>query len=212
MIARLKGLLDEIGPDWIVVDVGGVGYQVFCPARVIAALPAIGDPLSLHIETHVREDHIHLFGFASARERECFRMLTTVQGVGAKVGLGILGTLSVDDLTAAIVAEDKALLTRADGVGPRLAARLMTELKDKIVSLGAEFVPNTPAAAPAGSDNDAAAMADESSISADAISALVNLGYGRAESFSAVNRAAQSGEAASDLDRLIPAALKELSQ
>lgn len=212
MIARLKGLLDEIGPDWIVVDVGGVGYQVFCPARVIAALPAIGDPLSLHIETHVREDHIHLFGFASARERECFRMLTTVQGVGAKVGLGILGTLSVDDLTAAIVAEDKALLTRADGVGPRLAARLMTELKDKIVSLGAEFVPNTPAAAPAGSDNDAAAMADESSISADAISALVNLGYGRAEAFSAVNRAAQSGEAASDLDRLIPAALKELSQ
>lgn len=212
MIARLKGLLDEIGPDWIVVDVGGVGYQVFCPARVIAALPAIGDPLSLHIETHVREDHIHLFGFASARERECFRMLTTVQGVGAKVGLGILGTLSVDDLTAAIVAEDKALLTRADGVGPRLAARLMTELKDKIVSLGAEFVPNTPAAAPARSDNDAAAKADESSISADAISALVNLGYGRAEAFSAVNRAAQSGEAASDLDRLIPAALKELSQ
>jgi len=212
MIARLKGLLDEIGPDWIVVDVGGVGYQVFCPARVIAALPAIGDPLSLHIETHVREDHIHLFGFASARERECFRMLTTVQGVGAKVGLGILGTLSVDELTAAIVAEDKALLTRADGVGPRLAARLMTELKDKIVSLGAEFVPNTPVAAPAGRDNDAAAKADESSVSADAISALVNLGYGRAEAFSAVNRAAQSGEAASDLDRLIPAALKELSQ
>jgi len=139
-------------------------------------------------------------------------MLTTVQGVGAKVGLGILGTLSVDELTAAIVAEDKALLTRADGVGPRLAARLMTELKDKIVSLGAEFVPNTPVAAPAGSENDATAKADESSVSADAISALVNLGYGRAEAFSAVNRAAQSGEAASDLDRLIPAALKELSQ
>ena len=147
MIARLKGILDEVGLDWIVIDVGGVGYQVFCPTRVISALPVIGDPLSLHIETHVREDHIHLFGFASAHERECFRMLTTVQGVGAKVGLGILGTLSVDELTTAILADDKALLTRADGVGPRLAARLMTELKDKILSLNGTFMPGAPSAA-----------------------------------------------------------------
>ena len=212
MIARLKGILDEVGLDWIVIDVAGVGYQVFCPARVITALPAVGEPLSLHIETHVREDHIHLFGFASARERECFRMLTTVQGVGAKVGLGILGTLSVDDLTTAIVAEDKALLTRADGVGPRLAARLMTELKDKILSLNGEFAPSVSTTAPAVDGADAAADAAGGSVSADAVSALVNLGYGRAEAYSAVNRAAQTLGDASDLDQLIPAALKELSQ
>jgi Holliday junction DNA helicase RuvA len=210
MIARLKGILDEIGLDWIVIDVAGVGYQVFCPARVIAALPGVGEPLSLHIETHVREDHIHLFGFASARERECFRMLTTVQGVGAKVGLGILGTLSVDDLTTAIVAEDKALLTRADGVGPRLAARLMTELKDKILSLNGEFAPSSAASAPAVAGADTEAAGD--TVSADAVSALVNLGYGRAEAYSAVQRAAQAIGDASDLDQLIPAALKELSQ
>ncbi|MEP4379014.1 MAG: Holliday junction branch migration protein RuvA [Alphaproteobacteria bacterium] len=212
MIARLKGLLDEVGPDWIVIDVAGVGYQVFCPARVIAALPAVGDPLSLHIETHVREDHIHLFGFATARERECFRMLTTVQGVGAKVGLGILGTLSVDDLTTAIVAEDKALLTRADGVGPRLAARLMTELKDKILSLDGAFAPSLSVSAPPAAGAVDAAGEGGGTVSSDAVSALVNLGYGRAEAFSAVNRAAQTLGDASDLDQLIPAALKELSQ
>lgn len=211
MIARLKGILDEVGLDWIVIDVAGVGYQVFCPARVISALPAVGEPLSLHIETHVREDHIHLFGFSSARERECFRMLTTVQGVGAKVGLGILGTLSVDDLTTAIMAEDKALLTRADGVGPRLAARLMTELKDKILSLNGEFAPSVVAAS-VNAGPDSPANAAGGSVSADAVSALVNLGYGRAEAFSAVNRAAQAQGDASDLDKLIPAALKELSQ
>ena len=211
MIARLKGLLDEVGLDWIVIDVAGVGYQVFCPARVIATLPAVGEPLSLHIETHVREDHIHLFGFASARERECFRMLTTVQGVGAKVGLGILGTLSVDDLMTAIVAEDKALLTRADGVGPRLAARLMTELKDKILSLDGAFAPSG-ATARAQAETDGSAGAAGGTVSADAVSALVNLGYGRAEAFSAVNQATQALGDGSDLDRLIPAALKELSQ
>ncbi len=101
----------------------------------------MGQPVTLHIETHVREDHIHLYGFSNARERECFRMLTTVQGVGAKVGLAILGTLTVDELTTAIVAQDKAMLSRPDGVGPRLAARLMTELKDKIVSLGKPLRP-----------------------------------------------------------------------
>ncbi|MDA0785495.1 MAG: Holliday junction branch migration protein RuvA [Proteobacteria bacterium] len=211
MIARLKGILDEVGLDWIVIDVAGVGYQVFCPARVIAALPGVGEPLSLHIETHVREDHIHLFGFATARERECFRMLTTVQGVGAKVGLGILGTLSVDDLTTAIMAEDKALLTRADGVGPRLAARLMTELKDKILSLNGAFAPSV-AATRANAATDGAAGTAGGTVSADAVSALVNLGYGRAEAFGAVNRAAQSLGDVADLDRLIPAALKELSQ
>ena len=148
MIARLKGLLDEIGTDWVVIDVSGVGYLVYCPGRVIGNLPGVGQPVALHIETHVREDHIHLYGFSNARARECFRMLTTVQGVGAKVGLAILGTLTVDELTTAIVAQDKAMLSRPDGVGPRLAVRLMTELKDRIVSLGGAFAPQSvPAAA-----------------------------------------------------------------
>jgi Holliday junction DNA helicase RuvA len=209
MIARLKGLLDDAGPDWIVVDVGGVGYLVFCPARVIAGLPAPGEPVALFIETHVREDHIHLYGFATARERESFRLLTTVQGVGAKVGLAILGTLSVDELINAIVAQDKALLTRAEGVGPRLAARLLTELKDKVVGLSGDFAPAVPASV-SSAGGDADGQAD--GVAADAVSALVNLGYGRAEAFGAVNRAMQGGSAGADLDALIPAALKELSQ
>lgn len=212
MIARLKGLLDEVGADWIVIDVSGVGYMIYCPGRVIANLPATGSPVSLHIETHVREDHIHLYGFSSARERECFRMLTTVQGVGAKVGLAILGTLSVDELTTAIVAQDKAMLSRPDGVGPRLAARLMTELKDKIVSLGGEFAPGARPAAANDADAGVAAPGAGEGVSADAVSALVNLGYGRAEAFGAVSRALQDGGPDDDLNALIPAALKELAQ
>ncbi len=212
MIARLKGLLDEVGADWIVIDVSGVGYMVYCPGRVISSLPATGSPVALHIETHVREDHIHLYGFSSARERECFRMLTTVQGVGAKVGLAILGTLSVDELTTAIVAQDKAMLSRPDGVGPRLAARLMTELKDKIVSLGGGFAPGARPAAANDADAGNAAAGAEAGATADAVSALVNLGYGRAEAFGAVSRVVQDGGPEDDLNALIPAALKELAQ
>lgn len=211
MIARLKGLLDEIGPDWVVIDVSGVGYLVYCPGRVIGNLPGVGQPVSMHIETHVREDHIHLFGFSSALERECFRMLTTVQGVGAKVGLAILGTLSVDELTTAIVAQDKAMLSRPDGVGPRLAARLMTELKDKILSLGGTFVPQPVAASASGSAS-AGTTTDDTGAAADAISALVNLGYGRAEAFGAVGRVIQAEGEDIGLNALIPAALKELGQ
>jgi len=160
----------------------------------------------------VREDHIHLYGFATAKERAAFRMLTTVQGVGAKVGLAILGTLSVDELTTAIIAQDKAMLSRPDGVGPRLAARLMTELKDKIISLGGAFSP-TAQSAPAGDVSTKAAAADnDDGVAGDAVSALVNLGYGRAEAFTAVTRAMQNGGGEAGLGALIPAALKELSQ
>lgn len=212
MIARLKGLLEEIGPDWVVIDVAGVGYLVYCPGRVIGNLPGLGEAVSLFIETHVREDHIHLYGFANARERETFRMLTTVQGVGAKVGLAILGTLTVDELTTAIVAQDKAMLSRPDGVGPRLAARLMTELKDKIVSLGGGFA--SQAALVAIDDGAATYPAVEAGdgVTTDAISALVNLGYGRAEAFGAVSRVVQSEGVDIGLNALIPAALKELGQ
>jgi Holliday junction DNA helicase RuvA len=209
MIARLKGVIDEAGPDWLVIDVNGVGYLVRCPARTIAALPGQGAPAELHIETQVREDQIALYGFTDRRERECFRPLTTVQGVGAKVGLAILSVLSPDQLVAAIVAQDKAQLSRADGVGPRLAVRLLNELKDKILSVGGGFHVVSGAAAP---PPDAPAAAEPDGVSADAISALVNLGYGRAEAFGAVSRAMQGEAGTASLEALIPAALRELGQ
>jgi len=158
----------------------------------------------------VREDHISLYGFTDGRERECFRLLTTVQGVGSKVALAILGTLSPDQLVEAILAQDKAQLTRADGVGPRLAARLLTELKDRILTVaGGLQVVAADRSAPLPSASDAV-PAD--GVSADAISALVNLGYGRAEAFGAVARALRGPGGATSLEALIPAALKELSQ
>lgn len=216
MIARLKGILDEKGEEWIVVDVGGVGYLVFCPARTIGALPAPGAPVTLHIETHVREDHIHLYGFSEVRERACFRLLTTVQGVGAKVALAILGVMGVDQFVNAILAQDKAQLTRADGVGPRLAARLLTELKDRILTLdvAAGFVAAAAPAADGGGDADGEAqpMPGDDTLAGDAVSALVNLGYGRAEAFGAVAAVSRRADAPRELDALIPAALKELSQ
>ena len=139
-------------------------------------------------------------------------MLLTVQGVGAKVGLAILGTLSVDDLTTAIVAQDKAMLSRPGGVGPRLAARLMTELKDKILNLGGAFAPSPAAVVRDGESAAPAAEQVESGAAADAISALVNLGYGRAEAYGAVTRVVQADGEALGLNALIPAALKELGQ
>ncbi len=211
MIARLRGVIAELGPDWLIIDVSGVGYLVHAPARTIAALPGEGMPAELHIETHVREDQISLYGFAEARERECFRLLTTVQGVGAKVALAILGTLSPDQLVEAIIAQDKAQLSRADGVGPRLAARLLTELKDRILTV-AGGLHVVAADAPAAAAAPAVAAGEPQGVSADAISALVNLGYGRAEAFGAVSRAMAAPEGAVSLEALIPAALKELGQ
>ena len=140
MIAKLTGLLDSIGEEWAVIDVNGVGYLVFCSTRTLAQLPGRGEAVSFVIETHVREDHIHLYGFLEHAEREWFRLLTTVQGVGAKVGLGILSVLAPRDLSDAILAQDKGMITRAPGVGPKLATRLLTELKDKACGL-AEFAP-----------------------------------------------------------------------
>ena len=138
MIAKLAGLLDQAGSDSAVVDVGGVGYLVFCSARTLARMPAKGAPVSLLIETHVREDHIHLYGFSEPAERDWFRLLTTVQGVGAKLALALLGVLGPEDLMRAIAAADKASLARAPGVGQKLAQRIATELKDKVraVALG----------------------------------------------------------------------------
>jgi holliday junction DNA helicase RuvA len=183
MIAKLSGRVDGAGDGWVVVDVGGVGYLVFCSGRTLARLEP-GTATSLHVETQVREDAIQLFGFLDAVEREWFRLLTTVQGVGAKVALAILTVLAPADLALAIAAGDRAALSRAAGVGPRLAARIASELKDK--------------AAPIGQGGMATAlrvpgMADDTR---DAVAALVNLGFAPGEALTAIAAAAgRLGEA-----------------
>src|SRR5437899_3928986 len=131
MIAKLAGVVDQMEHDGAIIDVNGVGYRTFCSTRTVSRLPSAGSPVRLLIETHVREDHIHLYGFIDAAERDWFRLLTTVQGVGARLALAILSAVAPNDLTLAIVAQDRAILVQADGVGPRLAARIVQELKGK---------------------------------------------------------------------------------
>lgn len=206
MIARLTGKLDSVGDDWIVLDVGGVGYLVFCSARTLRNMPAEGGAVSLHIETHVREDHIHLYGFESTAERAWFTLLQTVQGVGAKVALAVLSLYGSDELMQIIAAGDKAALTRAPGVGPKVAGRITAELKDKVakINLGpAAFAPAMAAAAKA--------VPAAASAAGDAVSALVNLGYGRAEAFGAVAAAARALGPEATVEALITAGLKELA-
>ena len=200
MIAKLTGLLDAIGIDEVVIDVNGVGYLVFCSARTLRSFEKVGDPITIFVETHVREDHIHLFGFGDQNERDWFRLLTTVQGVGAKVALAILGTLSPDDLVNAMISEDKAALTRAPGVGPRLAVRLLAELKEKSVDLNVVKQPDTLKK----SD-------DHTSLVSDAVSVLINLGYGRSAAFSTVAQVVQAIGVDADVESLVKAALRELS-
>lgn len=200
MIAKLKGIVDSAGEDWVVVDVGGVGYLVFCSSRTLGRLPGKGEAVSLTIDTHVREDHIHLYGFMAERERDWFRLLQTVQGVGARVALGILSVLDPDDLSQAIIMQDKAAIGRASGVGKKLAERVVNELKDKVGGLairvgGMSPVPVKP-----------------SGPSADAVSALTNLGYRPVEASSAVARAARDLGDGADLQALIKAGLKELAR
>ena len=203
MIAKLAGVIDQIGPEAAVIDVGGVGYLAFCSTRTINRLPAVGLPASLLIETHVREDHIHLYGFADAAERDWFRRLTTVQGVGARLALAILSAVAPEQLGLAILAQDKAALTRADGVGARLAARIVNELRDKVGNVAAASASVPAAASPAEASDGPAA---------DAVSALVNLGYRRSEAYGAVTAAAQRLGSGADAGALIRAGLQELAQ
>jgi Holliday junction DNA helicase RuvA len=204
VIASLKGLLESVGEDWAVIDVGGVGYQVFCSARTRAALPSLGEAVQLKVETHVREDHIHLYGFADAPERHWFGALTKVQGVGARVALAILSVLGPSELAAAIAAGDKAALGRASGVGPKLAQRIATELKDRPGVLEFATVPGAGAVAPADEDGEDARRLGE------AVSALVNLGYGRTEAFAAVTAASREKGSDTPLEALIRAGLGRL--
>jgi Holliday junction DNA helicase RuvA len=202
MIGKLSGRVDHIGTDSAIIDVNGVGYEVFCSSRTIAALPTVGGAIELTIETHVREDHIHLYAFLTPREREVFRILMTVQGVGAKVALSIMGALSADQIATAIAAQDQSAFKKVSGVGPKLAARLVQELKGKLTTfdLTAKPVAVAPGKEKAGGPRSAAD---------DAVSALVNLGYGRTDAFGAVARAIQA-DANADVARLIRVALREL--
>ena len=198
MIARLRGLIDSVYESSCVIDVGGVGYLVFCSSRTLGALPPEG-MATLLTEMQVREDAITLYGFATSAEREWFRLLTTVQGVGAKVALAILSALSPDQLIAAISSQDKAALTRAPGVGPKLAIRLVTELREKAGVMPGGGAAALPVVIPKGH-------------AADALSALLNLGYRRAEAESALAGVLELQGDSAPFDVLIRGGLKALAK
>jgi holliday junction DNA helicase RuvA len=205
MIGKLKGIIESYGEDYIILDVNGVGYLVHCSPRTLQELPRVGEGASLAIETYVREDQIKLFGFLTEAEREWFRLLQTVQGVGAKVALAVLGTLKPAELAAAIAMRDKAMVARTPGVGPKVAERIVTELKDR---------------APAYADIDPAVVRLSGAIEekrapqsvTDAVSALVNLGYGQPQAASAIAAAARNAGEGADAARLIRLGLKELAK
>lgn len=212
MIAKLRGRLDEKNDDAVIVDVGGVGYLVFCSARTLQDLPGTGEAVEMYVETHVREDHINLYGFLSPADRQWFRLLLTVQGVGTKVALALLSALSPSALLQAIAAQDKASVARTPGIGPRLAQRIVTELKDKAANLGVMAVPAGSKAAPSGGATPAAGAPTAEGADAEALSALANLGYGRSEAFTAVGHArAALGEDAG-VEAIIRQALRELAK
>jgi len=204
MIAKLNGRLDSSGEGWAVVDVAGVGYLAFCSLRTLTNLPGNGEPVRMLIETHVREDHIHLYGFLEAAERDWFRLLTTVQGVGARMALAILSVLSPPQLVQAIAAQDKAALTRANGVGPKLGTRIVSELKDKAGRIVLGEAAHTAAAIEGGG-------LPAEAVPEDAVSALVNLGYGRGEAFGAVAQAARDLGGDAPVEAVIRAGLQELA-
>jgi|APSaa5957512535_1039671.scaffolds.fasta_scaffold61042_2 holliday junction DNA helicase RuvA len=207
MIAKLKGLIDSTGEGWAVIDVGGVGYLVFCSGRTLGRL-SVGQAAEFLIETHVREDHIHLYGFFDAIERDWFKLLTTVQGVGVKVALAMLTVLSPDQLVQAVAAADKGMITQTPGVGPKLATRILSELKDKVGSIALSAVPGGIVAG----DIDAGGVdgAGGGAI-ADATSALVNLGYQPSQALTAVSRAAAKLDDDAPVEALIRAGLFELA-
>jgi Holliday junction DNA helicase RuvA len=204
MIGKLTGRLDTVSLNAVILDVGGVGYEVTLGARAITDLPPVGESLTLCIETHVREDEIRLYGFATEHERAWFRALQTVQGVGAKVALAVLGTLSAADLANAVALQDKNHVARAPGVGPKVAARIVAELKDKMPSL-------SPAITPAGGLAPVVAL-PEGLAARDAVSALTNLGYAHGEAAAAVTLAIGKAGREARTEELIRLGLKELAQ
>lgn len=204
MIGKLTGIIDTLAKGYLILDVQGVGYLVQASNRTLSRIGQKGDPASLLIETNVREDAITLFGFADRAEQEWFKLLTSVQGVGAKAGLAILSVAAPDKISLAIAAQDKAPIQAADGVGPKLATRILTELKDKAANIDLAPAPSSV------SYNDIAAPKEEdTTIDNDAVSALINLGYARSDAYQAVMKA--KPQANDNLQSLIRLALKELS-
>ena len=198
MIAHLKGVLAATGADHAVIDVNGVGYLVGASAKTLEKLGITGDPVTIHTEMLVAEDFIRLMGFATADERDWFKLLTHVQGVGAKVALAILSILTPDELRTAVARADSAMIARANGVGPKLAQRIVNELKDKAggIALGG----GTGASVPAGS------------AASDAVSALLNLGFKPAEAGSAVGAASDELGPGATLDALVRLALRKAAK
>jgi Holliday junction DNA helicase RuvA len=200
MIGKLSGLIDSFGQGYVILDVQGVGYKINASQRTLAAIGQKGESAKLLIDTHVREDAITLFGFADAGEQQWLRLLTSEQGVGAKVGMAILSACPPERLGLIIASQDKAAITQADGVGPKLAIRILTELKDKAgkIEIGSAAKPGIQVVS-----------GDAGGIDQDAVSALINLGYARADAYTAVMNA--RAKANDNLQTLIREALKELS-
>ncbi|HPF46878.1 MAG: Holliday junction branch migration protein RuvA [Alphaproteobacteria bacterium] len=199
MIAKLRGVLDSYGEDWCIIDVGGVGYHVFCSSKTLNNLNTVGQEVTLHIETHIREDHFHLYGFSTELERDWFRLVQTVQGVGAKVALAILSVAGPDELSNSIAAQDKTVVGQAAGVGPKLATRIVNELKDKVAKFAVLPIKS------------AGGIPHKQTAISDAVSALSNLGYKQAEAYRAVSKVLSDG-ADDDVQTLIRLGLKELSK
>ena len=204
MIGKLTGIVDSFDADWLIIDVNGVGYQVHCSSRTLATLPHVGEPVSMAIETHVREIEIKLFGFSTALDREWFRLLQSVQGVGAKVALAILGTLTTGDLASAIALQDKAMVSRAPGVGPKVAGRIVSELKDKAPAFAGE------SGGSIGLQQELGEGAAPLPV-ADAVSALTNLGYSSQQASVAVAAVLKNSGDDADSAKLIRLGLKELA-
>lgn len=208
MIGKLKGLVDEVDTDWVILDVQGVGYHVGCSSRTLMKMPAVGEAALLYIETHMRETEIRLYGFLDAAERDWFRLLLNVQGVGAKVALAILSTFALKELARAIATQDKTLVTRAPGVGPRVAQRIVSELKDKLPAASLEIAGMGDVVDFTGQ----AGLGVEKSDVADALSALINLGYSQSQATQAVAQARLSLGDSADAAHLIRGGLQELAR
>jgi Holliday junction DNA helicase RuvA len=215
MIGKLTGIIDNLSSDMVLVDVGGVGYVVYASPRTLSAIGQAGERVSLLIHTHVREDIIQLYGFADKAEQLWFNLLTTVQGVGNKVALAILGVCPPERLALIIASQDKAAITQADGVGPKLAVRILTELKDKAGDIalgqGAKPTGNSKSKVPSASNTNATDEIDHDALIADAVAALLALGYSRSEAYSAVTNVVARAEGSPELQQVITLGLKELA-
>lgn len=206
MIGKLKGIVDSINEQHMVLDVQGVGYEVLCSQTTLRSLPAKGEATTLSIITHVREDHIHLYGFSAREEKQAFELLIKVNGVGTRMALAILSALTPSQMAVAIAAQDKKAFTVANGVGPKLATRLITELKDKFTM---DAVSDVDQFAQSGSTTTDGSSLEPNAVN-DAIAALVSLGYGRSDAYQIIHRISAHNDNMA-VDDLIREALKQLS-